>query len=429
VNRFAASRSVFAAILVLFAVDTATWAENWPQWRGPTNDGISRETNLPIEWNDTRNIIWKLPLPGMGGSTPAVWGDRIFVTSSAGSEIVLFCISTEGKELWRAKLGTGDKTYQRGPEANHASPSPSTDGKHVWAMAGTGDLACFDFEGKEVWRCNLQERYGTFKQNWGGMHMSPLLDGDRLYLALLHANGAWVLALDKATGKEVWKVKRESDAMGESKESYASPIIWRHSQEACLITHGGDYTIGHRLSDGAEIWRVGDLNPKQNYSRAYRFVTSPVVSGDLVVIPTAKRGVVVGARADAQGLVGPGSKYELWRKRSGTPDVPSPLVHDGLVYLCGEMGVLTCLDAKTGEQLYEERVHNFIHRASPVYADGKIYLTSRDGLVTVVKAGPKFEVLATNKLSDQISGSPAISNGRIYLHGWKALYAIGSGKS
>jgi outer membrane protein assembly factor BamB len=427
VKRFAAYRS-FLAVSLLLALAAPAWSENWPQWRGPTNDGISRETNPPTEWSDTKNVVWKLPLPGMGGSTPALWGERIFLTCADGNDIVLLCVSTEGKELWKQKLATGDKKYQRGPEANHASSSPCTDGQHIWALAGTGDLACFDLAGKEEWHCNLQERYGTFKQNWGGIHSTPLLDGDRLYLSLLHANGAWVIALDKATGKEVWKVKRESDAVGESKESYASPIIWRHGQEACLITHGGDYTIGHRLSDGAEIWRVGGLNPKQNYSRAYRFVTSPVVSGDLVVIPTAKSGVVVGARADAQGRVEAGSKYELWRKQSITPDVPSPLVKDGLVYLCRENGVLVCLDAKTGEQLYAERAHGHIHRGSPVYADGKIYLTGRDGVITVVKAGPKFEVLATNKLSDEISASPIVSNGRIYLHGWKALYAIGAGK-
>jgi outer membrane protein assembly factor BamB len=413
---------------MLFCVAGPTWAENWPQWRGPTGDSISRETNLPVKWSATENIAWTVPLPGIGGSTPAVWDDRIFLTSGDGRDIVLFCISAGGKELWKRKIGTGERPW-KGDEANNASPSPSTDGKHVWALAGTGDFACFDRDGKEVWRCNLQERYGTFKQNWGGIHMSPLLDGDRLYLSLLHANGAWVIALDKATGAEVWKVKRESDAMGESKESYASPMIWRNGKDECLITHGGDYTIGHRLSDGAELWRVGELNPKQRYNRAYRFVTSPTVSEGLLVVPTAKNGVVVGAKPDAHGLVRPGSEFELWRKPSGTPDVPSPLIHDGLVYLCRENGVLVCLEAKTGKQLYEERMHSGRYRASPIYADGKVYCTSRDGgVVTVVKAGPKFQMLAENKLPDVIAASPAVANGRIYIRGFKALYAIGQGK-
>src|SRR5581483_18801 len=163
-----------------------------------------------------------------------------------------------------------------------------------------------------IWRCNLQERYGTFKQNWGGIHMSPLLSGDRLYLSLLHANGAWVIALDKATGNEVWKVERKSDATRESKESYASPILGHNGADAYLITHGGDYAVGHRLKDGSEIWRVGELNPKEpRYRPDYRFVATPAASKDLIVVPTAKRGVVVGVKPDAQGLVRPGSPYEL----------------------------------------------------------------------------------------------------------------------
>jgi outer membrane protein assembly factor BamB len=312
-------------------------------------------------------------------------------------------------------------------EANNASPSPSTDGKFVWALTGVGDMACFDVGGKEIWRCNLQDRYGEFKQNWGGIHMSPLLDGDRLYLSLLHAKGAWVIALNKNTGTEIWKIARQTDATGESKESYASPVIWRNGKEECLITQGGDYAVGHRLEDGAEIWRVGGLNPKERYNRTYRFVATPAVSKDVIVVPSCKDGAVAGVRADAKGLVLPGNKeYELWRKPKITPDVPSPLIYDGLVYF-GDKGFLNCVEAKTGKEMYmQAQIHrNARYRGSPVYADGKIYWTARDGVVTVVKAGPKFEKLAENRFSDQISASPAVSGGRIYFRGFAALYAVG----
>lgn len=408
----------------MFWATSRAAAENWPQWRGPTGDSVSRETNLPAEWSETKNVAWKLPLPGKGGSTPIVWGDRIFLTSADEKDIVVLCISTQGKEVWKRTLAVGDRTYMR-DEANNASPSPSTDGKYVWALAGNGDFACFDFAGTEVWRCNLQKMYGTFRQNWGGIHMSPLLDGDRLYLSLLHANGAWVIALDKATGAEVWKVERKSDATGESKESYASPIIWRRGNEAVLITQGGDYAIGHNLKDGAELWRVGELNRKEKYNRTYRFVATPAVSNDLIVVPSCKNGVVVGVKPEARGFVGAGSEFELWRKPSGTPDVPNPLIHDGLVYLCRENGTLRCLEAKTGKELYEERNHAARYRGSPVYADGKVYITARDATVTVVKAGPKFERLAENHLPDQMSASPAIAGGTIYLRTFGTLYAIG----
>jgi outer membrane protein assembly factor BamB len=257
------------------------------------------------------------------------------------------------------------------------------------------------------------------------MHVTPLLDGDRLYLSLIHSGAAVVVALDKATGKEVWKAERKSDGYAENEHSYASPVIWHKGDKSYLITHGNDYTIGHSLEDGHEIWRVGDLNPKDRYIRTLRFVATPVATPDLIVIPTAKKQSVVGLKPDATGMVRAGSKFEQWRLPNGTPDVPSPLVHDGLVYLCREDGFLTCLDAKTGKQHYSQRVHTYIHRASPVYADGKVYVMARDGVATVVKAGPKFEKLATNKLPDNISASPAISGGRIYLRGWSALYAVG----
>ena len=418
---------LLTSLCVLLVGSATTQAENWPQWRGPNDDGISRETNLPAEWSATKNIAWKLDLPGMSGATPVIWGDRIFLTSEDGNDVVLLCVSTDGRELWKRKLATGRARF-RNDEGNQASPSPSTDGRHVYTFTGTGDFACFDFAGKEVWKFNAQERYGKFRIQHG-MHVTPLLYGDRLYLSLLHSNGWYVIALDKATGKDVWKVRRDSDARAECKESYASPCVWHNGPEAYLIVHGCDYTTAHRLTDGQEIWRVGDLNPKNAYNMTLRFVTTPVATPDLIVVPSAKSGPVVGVKPDAKGMVTTGSPFELWRKGRITPDVPSPLVHDGLVYLCREMGTLICLDAKTGKELYQERLHGGRYRASPVYADSKIYCTARDGTTTVVKAGPKFQLLATNKLPDQIAASPAISNGRIYLRGFATLYAIGQGEA
>jgi outer membrane protein assembly factor BamB len=379
---------------------------------------------VPIEWNATENIAWKLPLPGRGGSTPVVWGDRLFLTSVDGTNLVLLCISTHGKELWRRPLGTPNKLFMRGLGDN-ASPSPSTDGKHVWVYVGTGDLACFDPNGQEVWKFNVQDRYGRFRIQHG-MHITPLQYGDRLYMSLIHSGGAWVIALNKADGKEVWKVKRPSDGTNENEHSYASPVVWQKGKEAYLIVHGNDYCTGHRLEDGSEIWRVGGLNPKDHYRPDLRFVSTPVATPDLIVIPSAKNHGVVGLNPEAKGLVMPGSEYERWRLKNGTPDVPSPLVYEGLVYLCGEAGWLTCLDAQTGKEHYRQRLHPATYHASPVAAEGRIYLTARDGTVMVVKAGLTFSKIAENKLPDDIAASPVLLTGRIYLRGYKALYAIGT---
>jgi outer membrane protein assembly factor BamB len=414
--------SVVLAGCTLLAGATYGRADNWPAWRGPEKNGISKETNLPITWSETSNLAWKLPLPGKGGGTPVIWEDRIFLTSGEANDFVLLCIRTDGKPLWKRRIGSDGRTAIRVDEANDASASPSTDGKHVYALVGTGDLACFDFDGREIWKFNIQERYGKY-QIQHGIHGTPLLHEDRVYLSILHNGGHWVVALDKATGKEVCKVARPTDAKGESREAYASPILWTTGKDTTLVILGCDYTTGHRLDDGREIWRLRDLNSKKD--QAFRIIASPVATPDLLVIPTCRGGLIVALKPGATGNIDAGSPFEPWRKPKGAPDVPSPLIQDGFVYLVqADGGYLQSWDAKTGQEFYKERIHPDRYRASPVYADGKLYVLSRDGTAIVVQTGAKYQLLATNKLNDNFAASPAIANGRIYLRGFGNLYAI-----
>jgi outer membrane protein assembly factor BamB len=415
------------AVVLVLAFAASAWAENWPQWRGPKNDGISNETGLPAEFGEKKNLVWKLNLPGEGSSTPCVWGNKIFLTSADETNATVgMCIGTDGKELWRVPLGKGGRAGKK-DEGNSASPSPSTDGKHVWFFVGSGEMACCDLDGKVVWTFNAQERYGKFRYGYG-MHSTPALYEGKLYFQLLHDGGQNVICVDAATGNEEWKVDRTSDGYAENLHSYASPFVWTDGKAALLITHGNDYTVAHDLKDGKEVWRVGGLNPKAEYVPTLRFVASPAVTADLIVIPTAKKKAVVAINPHARGQVTAESEYNLWRKKAGTPDVPSPLIHDGLVYFVLENGFIQCWDAKTGDERYApQRLHGGRYRASPVYADGKIYAVCRDGgFVSVVKAGPKFQLLAENKLPDDIAASPAIADGRIYFRGYKALYAVGT---
>lgn len=416
---------VCAALLALFLafpLDRVARAENWPQWRGPQQNGVSGEKGLPVEWSPEKHVAWKLPLPGAAGSTPVVWGDRIFLTSVDGGDLVLIAADTSGKQLWKQVVASGNRDV-RGDEGNSASNSPATDGKHVWTMMANGALACYDFAGQEVWKADLQERYGRFNIQFG-LTSTPVLDGDRLYLQLIHSGGATILALDKMTGREIWKARRPSDARDECEQSYASPILYRDSQRAFLLTHGADYVVAHRLTDGGEVWRCGGLNPKGRYNNTLRFVASPVAVPGLIVVPSAKNGPVLGLKPTARGDISTDSSAHYWTRPQNTPDVPSPLVYDGLVYLCRENGNLIVLDAKTGEQLYEHRTHSDRHRASPVYADGHIYLTARDGTISVVKAGREFELVASNSLGENMSSSPAIADGVLYLRTFGHLWAI-----
>ncbi|MGL4552097.1 MAG: PQQ-binding-like beta-propeller repeat protein [Gemmataceae bacterium] len=410
------------AAALLLAATAPLLADNWPQWRGPKNDGISPEKGLPAEWGEGKNLKWKLKTPGVGASTPCVWNDRLFFTSQDGTDLVLVCASTDGNELWKRPLGS-NKNKPRGDEGNDASASPSTDGNHVFAFAGSGDLAAFDLAGKEAWRFNVQDRYGKFRIQFG-MHSTPVLHGDRIYQQLIHSGGATVFALDKATGKEVWKIKRESDGTDENEHSYASCFLYSNAAgREYLVVHGNDYATAHELKDGAEIWRVGDLNPPEKYDRTLRFVSSPVCTPDLIVVPSAKRGPVIAVRPDATGKVMRDSKFVQWRFTT-TPDVPCPTVSDSLVYLLGSNGGLTCLDAKTGAEVYKKPTKADRYRASPVIADGKLIATARGGVFTVVKPGKEFEKLAENKLPDTFTASPAVADGVIYLRGWGHLWAV-----
>jgi len=411
---------------------SAAIAENWPSWRGPEGTGISSEKNLPTEWSPEKNVAWKLALPGPAGATPVVWGDRIFLTSvNEAGELLLIAVDTSGKQLWQKVVASGNQN-SRGDEGNSASPSPVTDGKHVWAFMGEGTLACYTVDGIEVWKNNVQDGYGKFSIQFG-MSSTPVLEDGVLYLQLIHGEGnpktreAIVVALDAASGKQVWKVDRPSDAEAENEHSYASPVLYRDGKTRLLLSHGADIIVAHDLKDGHEVWRCGGLNRRDDtvlpYDPTLRFVASPAVSPGLIVVPSAKQHPIIAIRPDGVGdITSVGSKHVWTWKR--TPDVPSPIILDGLVYLCMENGNLTVLEAESGTEVYSQATHRQRHRASPVYADGKLYLTARDGRVTVVQSGREFKSLATNDLGEDQSASPVISGGTIYLRTFKTLWAI-----
>ncbi len=323
-------------VLLLSLANAAARADNWPQWRGAKHDGISREKGIPVKFSPTENLAWKLPLPNRAGATPVVWGDHIFLLSPAedGDTLLLMCVSTSGKSLWQAEMGKGNRNA-RDTEGNSASPSPSTDGKHVWAFQGTGILGCYDFEGNKVWKFDVQDRYGKFKIQFG-MTSTPVLDGDKLFLQLIHGDGnaktreAVVVCLDKATGSEIWKQPRPSEAYRENEHSYASPTLYRDGNQAFLLTHGADYIVAHSLDDGHELWRCGGLQPAK-YNATLRLVSSPVAVPGLIVAPSAKEGQVVAIRPGGSGDI-TNTEFKLWTYFP-TPDVPSPLIVDDLVYL------------------------------------------------------------------------------------------------
>jgi len=411
-------------VLQVLLSATTTFAADWPSWRGPAGDGIcTSASDLPAEFGPEQNVAWRVPLDGPAGSTPIIVGEKIFLTTVKGADVLLLCLNKkDGKELWRRTVGTGNYTSQ-GDEGNCCAPSPTSDGERVYCFFGTGDLACFDLEGKKIWQRNLAKDYGKFKMLFV-FSSSPVLHGDNLYQQMLHNGGQTVVAINKMTGKEVWKITRKTNAIKECLDSYASPKIYQDKDRTLLLTHGADYLIGHSLKDGSEIFRLGGLHPESGYNPTLRFVASPLAIPGLIVVPTAKKSYSFGILPDGQGNI-TGTDKVLWKYKI-TPDVVTPLYAGGCVYLIADKaGVLHCIDAKTGDAHYVEPLHRHKHRASPLLADGKIYIPARDGVVNVIKVGKKFEVLAKNKMGERIASSPIADGKRLYLRTYEALYALG----
>jgi len=405
-----------AAVLFLAVL---AWSENWPQWRGPTLNGVSSEKNLPEKWSASENITWKLEVPSRTGATPIIWGDLIFlnVAESDNDSLSVWAIDrNKGTVLWKQPMGGGNHMMRK---QNMSSPSPVTDGQTVWALNGNGILKAFDFKGKELWARDIQKEYGKFGLNWG-YGSSPLLFEDSLYVQVLHGmrtkDPSYVLRIDKKTGKTLWRVERPTPAIMESPDAYTTPTLLRTGKQVELIVSGGDVVTGHDLASGRELWRGTGLNPTNNPN--LRVVSSPVVFADLIIAPTRNRPL------KAFKGTGGGIK-ELWEFQKG-PDVPTPVTDGQYFYSVTDQGVMYCLDAANGQELYGgQRLKPATYSSSPVLADGKLYISNEDGLTTVLRAGPKFEVISENQLDGYTLSSPAISEGQIFLRTDKFLYVVG----
>lgn len=411
----------FVVPLLLIVIASVASADNWPQWRGPTMNGVSAEKNLPLSWTTEENIAWKLALPGLSGSTPIVWRDRVFLNVAEGNDLYLWCVDrAKGALAWKKQLGSGNVKMRK---QNMSSPSPVTDGKNVYVMTGTGVFKGFDFSGKELWSRDLQREYGAFGLNWG-YASSPLLTDDALYVQVLHGmrtdDPSYVMRLDKASGKTIWKVDRPTAAIMESPDSYTTPALLRYGKKVELVITGGDCVTGHDLATGKELWRANGLNPDNNPS--YRIVASPVIFNEIIYAPTRVKPLLAlkaGGRGDVTG------SHVLWSTMNG-PDVPTPVTDGQYFYVVNDRGIMWCLDAKTGAEVYgQQRLKPGTYSGSPVLADGKIYVTNEDGLTSVVRAGPKFEILAENPLNDYCLSSPAISDRQIFIRTTQYLYCIG----
>jgi outer membrane protein assembly factor BamB len=449
---------IFSALImvVFIAAGIIQAQENWPHWRGPHHNGISDAAKLPMKWSLTENIVWKTPLPSWSAATPIIWGDRIFITSPSkaepkpepkqkaeeqaqegrrrrrprrdpgGSKLFLICISKkDGKILWERELDDKNQIHNK---QNDATPSPVTDGKHVWIVTGTGKVVAFDFNGKKIWKRDLQHDYGPFGHNWG-YGSSPLLHEGSLILEVLHGmktdDPSYIVSLDAATGKVQWHQERPTDAQRESPDAYTTPVVLKHEGKTQIVISGGDYVTGHDFKTGKEIWRAAGLNPKQLGN--YRVVPTPIIVDGLIYAPTRKKPLIalkVGGTGDIT------ESHFVWKyEGSGGPDVPSPISDGKYFYMVDDRGLVTCLNLKTGALIWgPEATTEGIVSASPILVDGKLYIINEKGVTSIVSVGSEFKLLQMNELDGTYTlASPAVSGSQLFIRTSTHLYCIEEG--
>jgi outer membrane protein assembly factor BamB len=408
------------ALLLGIAISCAA---NWPSWRGPTTNGVAPEGSFPTKWSTTENVAWKVSLPGKGASTPIVWERQIFLTYGKNGKNILACLNWDGKTQWEAEVGNERSGKHR--KATGSNPSAVTDGKSIFVYFKSGDLACVDFRGSTVWHVNLQKNYGE-DTLWWDLGTSPVLTKDCVVVAVMHTGPSYLAGFHKESGNEVWKVERDLGAPMEAAQSYSTPVVVENAAgEQTIYVLGADHITAHRGDNGQELWRVGNLNPKQE--KFFRSIASPVIIDDLIIAPYARGSSLTAVKTDGSGNV---TKTNVaWFKDDLGADVPTPAAHAGRVYVCRDREELVCLDAKSGREIWRQPLerHRTQFSSSPILAGGKIYVTREDGKTFVVEQqGDTSKLVATNELNEEpVVATPVFVDGRILLRTPDHLYAIG----
>jgi outer membrane protein assembly factor BamB len=435
-------------VLVLGTVGAAGGAADWLQWRGPNASGVAPDSALPVRWSATDNIAWKAAVAGAGVSTPIVSGDRMFVTSQIGAgvrrdgnhprlvqgadaaaqgERALGLESTagtdpsktwfvveafnraDGKRLWERRIEAAGSLTPVHDKHNLATPSPVTDGTLVFAWFGTGQVVALRRDGSIAWQRNLANENGAFDIQWGH-GSSPVLYGDLLILLCDQPARSYVLAVDKSTGKDRWKADR-----GQGRSSYSTPLVVDGTTGAELIVNSTERLDAYDPKTGTFLWHTGETS---------RFaVPSPVGHNGVIYASRGYRsGPYLAIKAGGRGDVS--ATQVVWRVATGAPYVSSLLYYDRIVYMANDVGVLTAVDAATGERVWQERVDG-VFSASPVAGGGHVYFVSENGDTIVVKAGRTPQVVARNALGERSVASPAISNGQIFIRTDRHVFAVG----
>ena len=399
------------ALALLFACTTlAAATEDWPEFRGPTGQGHSAEQGLPLEWSETRNVAWKTPVPGRGWSSPVIVDGRVWLTTAingsggASLRVLAFDIET-GREIVNTEAFRIRNADLTNPKNSHASPTPIVDGDRVYVHFGASGTAALTTSGVVIWKTELP--YESQHGNGG----SPALYRDLLIISCDGSDQAYVVALDTRTGKIRWKTARRYP----SDQAYSTPLVIRVGERDQIVSVGAYRATAYDPASGKEIWRV-------SYADGFSNVPRPVYGHGLVFIASGfQEPSLLAVRADGTGDVT--KTHIAWTMRRGAPYTPSPLLIGDELYVVSDLGVVTCVDAKTGALHWQQRVGGN-HSASPIFADGRIYFLSEEGVSTVIAPGKEFRKLATSTLDGATLASMAVSHASIFVRTYTHLYRL-----
>jgi outer membrane protein assembly factor BamB len=433
-------RAGLAALVAFLPLSTISVAQipdahrYWPQWRGPHANGISRTATPPLEWSESKNIRWKVPVPGRGSSTPVVWGDRIFITTAVPAGItgdaqhaprgglkergmhrfVVMAVDRKtGRTMWE-RVATEQEPHEAGHFENStwASSSAITDGQSLFAYFESFGLYAYDLNGKLLWQKDLGDKR---MRNQFGEGSTPALYGNTLVVVWDHLNGqSFIAAFDTRDGRELWRVPREEI------DTWATPLVLEVNGRPQAIVPAMRRIRGYDLENGTVVWEGDGLTMNS--------IPSPVYDEEMVYLMSGFQGNDLRAVriAQARGNID-GTSAVAWSFDRDTPYVPSPILSDGVLYfLKTNSGILSAFDAKTGKPHYQNQRLDGLPNvfSSPVAAGERVYFTGREGTTLVIRSGPKYEVLATNTLDDGFDASPVLVDNEIYLRGYKHLYSI-----
>jgi outer membrane protein assembly factor BamB len=387
---------------------------DWPRWRGPHADGVADGRNLPLHWSKTENIQWSAHLPGWGTSSPVVYGNRVFVTSQVElggkKSLLTICLDrANGKELWRHDFGLGvdQRTHEK---SNLAVNTPAVTEDTVYVAFGNADIARYSHDGKLLWVTRYLPLFGDPKMSWG-YSISPLVLDDSVLFSWNHHKGpCFVIGLDQHTGEIRWKKERPIGTV------HATPLLIKHHGQQDILVPGQNRLTAFDAKSHAELWQYGEGAGPFNGE----IIASPVYADGLVFLQLWRQSPIHAIRLSGQGK----PPESVWVSTKPGPVEPSLLYYRGLVYALMDNGVLVCLDGRTGQEHYRERLGGACN-SSPIASDGHTYLSNNDGTTFVVRAGKEFALLATNKLGERITASPAISGNQMIYRTDSHVYCIG----